>query len=181
MRKKFKGKPSYNTSRNRWVIRSRIGVHLFSSLNGFIWKLFATTNKSNPLSAQTPACSRHQTADQEKTFTSGFSPKATPFPFNHAVLQQFPSIGILCFGNYQYIFVFVSFYIFLKPGGWLEISWYGQRQNFFPSYGIVQQILLGVESRLKRSVLLNWRPRRLLPWILKGHHHERSIKPFSAS
>ncbi len=49
------------------------------------------------------------------------------------------------------------------------------------SKGIVQRILRGVKNKLKKSVLANWRTTRLSFWILKGHHHKRSRKPFSAA
>jgi hypothetical protein len=38
--------------------------------------------------------------------------------------------------------------------------------------GIVQQILTGVESRLKQAVLLNWRLGRFFIEYLKGLSHE---------
>jgi hypothetical protein len=47
--------------------------------------------------------------------------------------------------------------------------------------GIVQRILGGVKNKLKKSVLANWRPARFSFWILKGHHHKRSRKSFSAA
>jgi hypothetical protein len=47
--------------------------------------------------------------------------------------------------------------------------------------GIVQRILSGVDTMLKLSVLVNWKPARFSVWILKGHHHKRSIKPFLAA
>jgi hypothetical protein len=47
--------------------------------------------------------------------------------------------------------------------------------------GIVQRDLTGVETRLKKSVLLSYGVRKFLFFILKGHHHEKSIKPVSAS
>ncbi len=48
-----------------------------------------------------------------------------------------------------------------------------------PLKGIVQRILRVVETRLIRSVLVNWRTLRFYFWILKWHHHKRSIKLFS--
>jgi hypothetical protein len=52
-----------------------------------------------------------------------------------------------------------------------------------PEYlkGNVQQILREVDSRLKQSGLLNWRLGSSFYLILKGHHHKRCIKPFSAA
>ncbi len=47
--------------------------------------------------------------------------------------------------------------------------------------GNVQQILREVNTKLKLSVVLNWRPGHFSFWIIKGHHHKRSIKPFSAA
>jgi hypothetical protein len=47
--------------------------------------------------------------------------------------------------------------------------------------GIVQRIVRGVETRLKKSVWINWRHGRFPFLILKGHHHERSILSFSAA
>ncbi len=60
---------------------------------------------------------------------------------------------------------------------------------FYPCYispdspfkGIVKWYLTGVETRLKRSALMNYIVAKLAFWILKEHHHERSTKPFSAS
>jgi hypothetical protein len=43
--------------------------------------------------------------------------------------------------------------------------------------GIVQRILTGDNTILKQSVLVNWRPARFSFRILKGHHHNRNIKP----
>ncbi len=34
------------------------------------------------------------------------------------------------------------------------------------------------EVNTKAKVLVNWRPARFSFWILKGHHHKRSIKTF---
>jgi hypothetical protein len=50
---------------------------------------------------------------------------------------------------------------------------------YCPFKGIVQRILRGVNTKLKLSVPVNWRPASFL--ILKGHHIKRSIKPFSAA
>ncbi len=47
--------------------------------------------------------------------------------------------------------------------------------------GIVQRDLTGVETRLKQSVLLSLSVNKFSFWILKVHHHEKSIKPASAS
>jgi hypothetical protein len=47
--------------------------------------------------------------------------------------------------------------------------------------GIVQQDLTGVETRLKKSVLLSYSVGKFFFLILKGHYHEKSIKPVSAS
>jgi hypothetical protein len=47
--------------------------------------------------------------------------------------------------------------------------------------GIVQRDLTRVETRLKKSVLLSYSVGKFLFLILKGHHHEKSIKPVSAS
>ncbi len=47
--------------------------------------------------------------------------------------------------------------------------------------GIVQRILTEVNTMLKYSVLVNWRSARFSFQILKGHHHKRNIKPFSAA
>jgi hypothetical protein len=44
--------------------------------------------------------------------------------------------------------------------------------------GTIQQILRGIDMRLKRSGLLNWRPGSFLFLILEGHHHERSINHY---
>ncbi len=47
--------------------------------------------------------------------------------------------------------------------------------------GIVQRDLTGVETRLKRSVLMNYIIAKFAFWILKEHYLERSIKQVSAS
>jgi hypothetical protein len=47
--------------------------------------------------------------------------------------------------------------------------------------GIVQRDLTGVETRLKRSVLMNYIDTKFAFLILKEHHHERSITLVSAS
>jgi hypothetical protein len=47
--------------------------------------------------------------------------------------------------------------------------------------GIVQRDLTGVETRLKKSLLMNYIVAKFAFWILKEHHHERSIKLVSAS
>ncbi len=47
--------------------------------------------------------------------------------------------------------------------------------------GIDQRILRGVDSRLKRSVLLNWKSSSFIRLNLKGHYQEWSIKPLSAA
>jgi hypothetical protein len=47
--------------------------------------------------------------------------------------------------------------------------------------GIVQRELTGIETRLKRSVLMNYIVAKFAIWILKEHRHERSIKLVSAS
>jgi hypothetical protein len=47
--------------------------------------------------------------------------------------------------------------------------------------GIVQRDLTGVETRLKKSVLLSYTVGKFLFYILKGHRHEKSIKPVSVS
>ncbi len=49
--------------------------------------------------------------------------------------------------------------------------------------GIEQRILKGVNTKLKYSVLVNWRPSHfiLFYFFLNGHHHKMSIKPFSAT
>jgi hypothetical protein len=47
--------------------------------------------------------------------------------------------------------------------------------------GIVQRDLTGVETRLKRSVLMNYTVAKFAFLILKEHHHKRSIKLVSAS
>jgi hypothetical protein len=47
--------------------------------------------------------------------------------------------------------------------------------------GIVQRDLTGVETRLKRSALINDSVAKFAFSILKEHHHERSTKPVSAS
>jgi hypothetical protein len=47
--------------------------------------------------------------------------------------------------------------------------------------GIAQRILRKIETRLIPYVLVNWRPAHFSFWILKGHHHKKSIKPFSAA
>jgi hypothetical protein len=46
---------------------------------------------------------------------------------------------------------------------------------------IVQQDLTGVETRLKRSILMDYIVAKFSFRILKEHHHERSIKSVSAS
>jgi hypothetical protein len=51
---------------------------------------------------------------------------------------------------------------------------------FYLLKGIVQRILSGVYTMLKKSVLVNWRPARFC-LTLKGHHHKRSKKPFLAA
>jgi hypothetical protein len=47
--------------------------------------------------------------------------------------------------------------------------------------GIVQRDLTGVETKLKKSVLLSYSVGKFFFLILKGHYHEKSIKPISAS
>ncbi len=47
--------------------------------------------------------------------------------------------------------------------------------------GIVQRDLTGVETRLKKFVLLSYSVSKSFFLILKGHRHEKSIKPVSAS
>ncbi len=47
--------------------------------------------------------------------------------------------------------------------------------------GIVQRDLTGVETRLKRSILMDYIVAKFSFRILKEHHHERSIKSVSAS
>ncbi len=47
--------------------------------------------------------------------------------------------------------------------------------------GSVQQILRGVNTKLKLFVLVNWLPTPFSFWISKIHHHKRSIKPFSVA
>ncbi len=47
--------------------------------------------------------------------------------------------------------------------------------------GTVKRILTGVNTMLKKSVLVNWRPAHFSFRILKGHHHKRNIKPISAA
>jgi hypothetical protein len=47
--------------------------------------------------------------------------------------------------------------------------------------GIVQRDLTGVESRLKRSALMNYLVAIVFFFNLKGHSYERSKKPVSAS
>jgi hypothetical protein len=47
--------------------------------------------------------------------------------------------------------------------------------------GIVQQILTGVKTRLKRSILMTYSTAKYPFLILKEHHHKRRIKLFSAS
>jgi hypothetical protein len=46
---------------------------------------------------------------------------------------------------------------------------------------MVQRIQRGVNTKLKQSILANWRPGHFSFCILKGHHHMRSRKPFSAA
>jgi hypothetical protein len=46
--------------------------------------------------------------------------------------------------------------------------------------GIVQRDLTGVETRLKQSILLSYSVDNIFV-TLKGNHHEKSIKPVSAS
>jgi hypothetical protein len=50
-----------------------------------------------------------------------------------------------------------------------------------PIKGIVQRDLTGVESRLKRSALINYLVALVHFFNLKGHSCERSKKPVSAS
>ncbi len=47
--------------------------------------------------------------------------------------------------------------------------------------GIVQRDLTWIETRLKRSVLMNYIVAKFAFWILREHHQERSTKPVSAS
>jgi hypothetical protein len=58
----------------------------------------------------------------------------------------------------------------VQDPAWLPLSAY---QHF---KGIVQRYLTGVETRLKRSVLLNYIVAKFAFLILKEHHHEMSIK-----
>ncbi len=70
-----------------------------------------------------------------------------------------------------------------SPFQWQEMGlapWKRKRKNKGIK-GIVQRDLTWVETRLKRSVLMNYIVAKLAFWILKEHHHERSPKPVSAS
>jgi hypothetical protein len=44
--------------------------------------------------------------------------------------------------------------------------------------GILQLFELGSETRLIRSAVINWRPRKFLNLFLMIQSHERSINPF---
>jgi hypothetical protein len=70
----------------------------------------------------------------------------------------------------------------------MQMSWLRETLNHTYSTtvhtafkGIVQRDLTGVETRLKRSVLMNYIVAKFAFLILKEHHHERSIKLVSAS
>jgi hypothetical protein len=55
------------------------------------------------------------------------------------------------------------------------------RAESYELKGIVQRDLTAVETRLKRSVLMNYIVAKFAFLILKEPHHERSIKLVSAS
>jgi hypothetical protein len=63
-------------------------------------------------------------------------------------------------------------------GGWIVKAPESWRHNL---KGIVQRDLTRAETRLKQSVLISYSVGKFSFWILKGHHHEISIKPFLAS
>ncbi len=69
-----------------------------------------------------------------------------------------------------------------RAEGWLVLCRRAVQAKRSVSFkGIVQRDLTGVETRLKKSVLLSLRVGMFFFGILKGHHHEKSIKPVSAS
>jgi hypothetical protein len=71
--------------------------------------------------------------------------------------------------------------IIFKLGNALGMGHINPRNNKQNPKGIIQRILTGVETRIIPSMLLNWRPTHFSFWILKRHHHKRSIKPFSTA
>ncbi len=94
---------------------------------------------------------------------------------------------------------FPEFYIYKTLPGWMWLTicskWYmvallssrqhtRSRCNTFELHltqlkRIAQRDLTWVEARLKRYVLLSYRVSKFSFWILKGHHHEKNIKPVS--